>query len=367
MTDFSQDDRIVMTLDAGGSNFVFSAVQSNKEIVDSVSLPSKGHDLNESLKQIIDGFDTIYAHLNSPPVAISFAFPGPADYPNGIIGDLVNLPAYRGGIALGPMLEDHFHLPVFINNDGNLFGLGEAMAGFLPWVNGLMESHLKRYRNLIGVTLGTGFGGSIITDSHMLIGDNSAAGEIWASRNYLFPDWTAEETISIRGLKRLYAERKQVPMNEVPEPVDLYHQASQSDHPDKDLIIECFQDFGRVLGEALAVAVTLVDGLVVIGGGLSNAADLFLPAVVQTMNAKIVTPDNGAVQRLEVKCYNLEDAKDRERFLTPFAKTVKIPFSEKEFSFDDHPRIGVGVTRLGTSQAIAVGAYAFALTHLNSA
>ena len=365
MTDLSQDERIVMTLDAGGSNFVFSAMQGNKEIVDSVSLPSKGHELKESLKQIIDGFDNIHARLDSPPVAISFAFPGPADYPNGIIGDLVNLPAYRGGIALGPMLEEHFHLPVYINNDGNLFGLGEAMAGFLPWVNGLIKSHLKSYRNLIGVTLGTGFGGSIITDSHMLIGDNSAAGEIWALRNYLFPDWTAEETISIRGLKRLYAERKQVPVSEVPEPVDLYHQASQPDHPDKDLIIECFQDFGRVIGEALAVAVTLVDGLVVIGGGLSNAADLFLPAVVQTMNAKIVTPDNGTVQRLEVKCYNLEDDNERKQFLTPFKKTVKIPFHDKELSFDDHPRIGVGLTKLGTSQAIAVGAYAFALTHLS--
>ena len=41
--------------------------------------------------------------LPRPPVAISFAFPGPADYPAGIIGDLANLPAFRGGVALGPM------------------------------------------------------------------------------------------------------------------------------------------------------------------------------------------------------------------------------------------------------------------------
>jgi glucokinase len=365
LTDFSHDERIVLTLDAGGSNFVFSAIQGYKEIVDSVSLPSHGENLKESLKQIITGFETIYANLDSPPVAISFAFPGPADYPAGIIGDLVNLPAYRGGIALGPMLCDHFHLPVYINNDGNLFGLGEAMAGFLPWVNGLMESHLKCYNNLIGVTLGTGFGGSIIHDSHMLIGDNSAAGEIWALRNFLFPDYTAEETVSIRGLKRLYADRKRIPISQTPEPVELYQQACQKSHPDRDLIIESFNDFGRVVGEALAVAVTLVDGLVVIGGGLSNAADLFLSTVVETMNAKIKTPDNRVAQRLEIKCYNLQDDKDRERFLTPFSKTVKIPFSDKEFSFDDHPRIGVGVTKLGTSQAIAVGAYAFALSQLD--
>ena len=36
------------------------------------------------------------------PVAISFAFPGPADYEHGVIGDLPNFPAFCGGVALGP-------------------------------------------------------------------------------------------------------------------------------------------------------------------------------------------------------------------------------------------------------------------------
>ena len=53
----------------------------------------------------------------------SFAFPGPADYPAGIIGDLAEYPAFRGGVALGPMLAERFGLPTFINNDGDLFAL----------------------------------------------------------------------------------------------------------------------------------------------------------------------------------------------------------------------------------------------------
>lgn len=36
------DKRIVMTLDAGGTNFVFSAIQSNEEIVEPIVLPSNG-------------------------------------------------------------------------------------------------------------------------------------------------------------------------------------------------------------------------------------------------------------------------------------------------------------------------------------
>ena len=93
------DKRIVMTLDAGGTNFVFSAIQSNAEIVTPLTLPSNGGDLDKCLATMVTGFSAIKEKLPEAPVAISFAFPGPADYVNGIIGDLKNLPAFQGGVA----------------------------------------------------------------------------------------------------------------------------------------------------------------------------------------------------------------------------------------------------------------------------
>lgn len=48
---------------------------------------------------------------------------------------LVTYPTFRlFGVELlyGPYLQDQFGLPVFINNDGNLFAYGEAMTGILP-------------------------------------------------------------------------------------------------------------------------------------------------------------------------------------------------------------------------------------------
>ena len=61
------------------------------------------------LATLVEGFMAVKSKLSEKPVAISFAFPGPADYPNGIIGDLPNLPAFRGGVALGPFLENRFY------------------------------------------------------------------------------------------------------------------------------------------------------------------------------------------------------------------------------------------------------------------
>ena len=118
------DNRIVMTLDAGGTNFVFNAIQGGEEMFDPIRIKAKGATLEEVLMKIIDGFTMVKQGLKEAPVAISFCFPGPADYPNGIIGDLENLPTFRGGVALKAMLEEKFGIPVYINNDGDLFAYG---------------------------------------------------------------------------------------------------------------------------------------------------------------------------------------------------------------------------------------------------
>src|ERR1051325_5143816 len=103
---YDNDERIVMTLDGGGTNFHFAATRGNQPFNGDFVLPSNASDLDRCLATIVDGFKRIKDCCPTPPVAISFAFPGPADYPSGIIGDLPNLPAFRGGVALGPMLEE---------------------------------------------------------------------------------------------------------------------------------------------------------------------------------------------------------------------------------------------------------------------
>src|ERR1017187_6405333 len=101
---FDNDPRIVMTLDAGGTNLKFSAIQGNKLLIGPVSRPTEAHDLDRCLSNIVEGFEQIRVALPAAPVAISFAFPGPADYPAGIVTNDNNLPAFRDGVALGPML-----------------------------------------------------------------------------------------------------------------------------------------------------------------------------------------------------------------------------------------------------------------------
>jgi glucokinase len=364
---FGAGETVIMTLDAGGTSLRFSALRAGAPVTPVVTMPSQGHDLGLCLATIVKGFEEIRAVCPARPAAISFAFPAPADYPRGIIGDLYNLPGFRGGIALGPMLEERFQVPVFINNDGDLFAYGEASSGFLPYVNGLLEAagSPKRYRNLLGVTLGTGFGGGIVRNGELFLGDNSMAGEIWQLRHKLDPRVNVEEGASIRAVRRVYAEEAGIPLAQAPDPRVIAQIAAGESPGSRAAAQEAYRRLGEVVGDALATALALVDGLVVVGGGLSNAHRLFLPEVVRELNSTYRPPGGAERRRLETEVFNLEEPEELARFVAGNACEVTVPLGTARIRYDRLSRLGVGVSRLGTSQAIALGAYAFALRALS--
>lgn len=357
----------MMTLDAGGTNLVFSAIQAGEEVLTPITLPAASNQLEELLKRIIEGFKEVKSILKEAPVAISFAFPGPAEYGQGIIGDLVNLPLFKGGVALGPMLEEEFNIPVFINNDGDLFTYGEAIGGFLPFVNDLLEQSgsPKRYRNLFGGTFGTGFGGGIVSNGELFRGDNSAAGEINRMRNKVHPFYSVEESVSIRGIKRFYCRAAKLSNILCPTPQSIYEIGMGKVEGNREAARQAYRKFAIAAGDALASAITLVDGLVVIGGGISGAYPLFMQQLVAEMNNRFELPDGKYLSRLEIKVFNLMSEKDLQKFLIGDKRQISVPLSDKKITYDPLKRIGVGVTKLGTSKATSLGAYAFALNELD--
>ena len=355
-----------MTLDAGGTNLVFTAIQANEQLVDEIKIPSVPGNLEKMLDSLVDGFNQVRSKIKEKPVAISFAFPGPANYPLGIIGDLPNLPAFRGGIALGPFLENQFQLPVFINNDGDLYAYGEAISGFLPYINEKLKEagSPRQFKNLLGLTLGTGFGAGVVRNGELFIGDNSSAAEIWLVRDKLSPNLNIENHASIRAVKRIYSELSNVDIKLVPEPAEIYKIAKGESKGNKDAAVNAFKDMAVAAGDAISNVITIIDGLVVIGGGLSGASDLFLPYLVDEMNSNFKNDDGSEFRRLVQKVYNLEQEEDLNKFLAGSTKTITVPGSHKTIMYDPDPRIGVGISKIGTSKAVSLGAYAYALNRL---
>lgn len=354
--------QIVLTLDAGGTNFVFSAMQGGKMIVDPYRLPSNGDNLEKSLQNILDGFNHVISELgDQKPEAISFAFPGPADYPNGIIGDLNNLPGYRGGVALGPMLQHHFGIPAFINNDGDLYAYGEAIGGLLPEMNAMLAANgsEKRYKNIIGITLGTGLGGGIVSNGNLHIGDNSMGGEVWLMPSKVLDHINAEEASCIRAVQKFYKEFSGVDNAEL-TPKDIFEIAKGEQEGDKASAQKAFDTLGENLGDVLCTLGTTIDALVVIGGGLSGASELFMPAVLKEMRSKY----NHGEDRLVAEVFDLTNEEEKLSFVKNNQHEIKVPFTDHVVMYDASPKIGVGVSKIGTSEAISLGAYAYAVSQL---
>jgi glucokinase len=366
--DLFSDKRTVLTLDAGGTNFVYSAMKEGREVVKPVNKPSYGDRLEKCITAMKDGFREVIQQLEEPAVAISFAFPGPCDYPDGIVGDLANLPGFRGGVPLVAILEDAFDIPAYINNDGDLYTYGEALGGFLPEINRMLEEkgNPKRYSNLVGLTLGTGFGAGIYSQGRLLVGDNSLAAEVWLLSNRLSPDRNAEEGVSIRSVIRNYTRYAGLPNDLDLTPKDIFDIADGKASGSKDAAIKAYELMGEHLGDAMANLVTLTDGLIILGGGIAGAAKYFMPAVMKTMNGFYEYPAGSPMIRLVQRAYNLEDTAELQAFLEKSGREVPVPGTGKTKYYDDRPKTAVGVSRLGASMAIAIGAYAFALNRLDN-
>ncbi|MFR9532605.1 MAG: ROK family protein [Rikenellaceae bacterium] len=363
---YSCDKRVVVTLDAGGTNFVFGAVQANEFIVEPLTLPSLSDSLDDCLGQFVKGFSQIIDSISLPVEAISFAFPGPADYANGVIGGyLPNFPSFRDGVALGAFLESEFGVPVYINNDGDLFAYGEALAGKLPQINLSVArcGGFKRYKSLIGYTFGTGFGVGHVYDNVLHLGDNSCV-ETFCLRHRDEPNLIVEEGVSVRAIKRVYAQVSGCDDDSL-EPKDIYEIAEGNRSGDRQAAKEAFECFGRVAGDAIATAVSLLDGIVVIGGGITAAQKYFMPALLAELRGSISTLTGDVVRRVQPKVYNLDIEAEFIEFAKGSDRQIKVYDTDKYVNYQEEKRIGVTISSLGAAKAISLGAYNYALSQID--
>ena len=363
---YQTDQRIVATLDAGGTNFVFGAIQGGEYIMGPHSLPAMADDLDACLGQLFKGFDMLFCDKHRKPIAISFAFPGPADYPRGIIGGfLPNFPSFREGVALGPLLEHRYGVPVFINNDGDLFAYGESLCGFLPEINNRLAElgAVKRFYNLIGYTVGTGLGIGIVVNGHLNRGDNSCV-ETFCLPHPDMPNIIIEEGASTRAVCRVYSEITGENVSQT-DARNIAEIAEGNIPGNPEAARKAFATMGKTLGEAIATSATLIDGLIVIGGGVMKAKKWIMPALMQALHKTLRTMKGENVNRMQMKVYDLDNPENFEEFAHGEVKRIKVYGQECYVDYDVQKRIGIGISRMGANKAVSVGAYVFALNQLD--
>lgn len=164
------DGRHLIGLDLGESAFSGAVVDLRGNILRSLSLPLEGRDGDEAIQLVftlIEGL--IGGNGRSPLLGIGVGAPGLIDPRTGTVRWAVNL-AWEN-LALGPMIEERFGVPVVVANDSQAAAVAEFTFG-LPF--GLRS----RPGNLVVVRVGRGIGAGIILNGQLFPGDGSGAGEI---------------------------------------------------------------------------------------------------------------------------------------------------------------------------------------------
>jgi len=148
-------------------------VKSDFEIqnFDKIKTPKSRKEVIEKIIEIVAPFlNSLFANKGRKNaykkiIGVGIGIAGQIDFKRGIVLSSPNMPGWKN-IPLKNILEKKLGLSVLIDNDAHCFVLGETYFGAA-----------KKYRHIVGLTVGTGIGGGIIIDGKLYRGKNNLAGE----------------------------------------------------------------------------------------------------------------------------------------------------------------------------------------------
>ncbi|MEM9153414.1 MAG: ROK family protein [Cyanobacteria bacterium P01_F01_bin.33] len=203
-------------------------------------------------------------------VAIGVGVPGPSDADCRIALRSINLPGWVQ-IPVADELEQLLHKPVVVENDANCAGVGEA------WLGAGQACH-----SMILLTLGTGVGGAIVLNGELFSGSYGAAGELGLV--VLYPDGPPCNSGNNGSLEQ-YVSATAIARRTGMGVRELDRRARAGDAT----ALEWWHRIGTDLGAGLSSSIyVLAPEVVAIGGGVSQSADLFLPAAIAEIERRVM-------------------------------------------------------------------------------
>ncbi len=346
-------DSIIATLDAGGTNFYFSAFKDGKSIFSFNEDSPSDQESGACVDALVNGFEKIKANCGDIS-AISFSFPGPADYRNGLIrGNLPNFPSLRAGAPLGAILKNHFNVPVFINNDASLFVYGEYFSEKCEALRKKLQECNAENSNLIGYTLGTGLGFGFVSNGKLHNGNNFAT-ETFCIPAKADPSVMIEEYTSAKFFGRNYS--KLTGCKEIYTPLQIEQIAKGKLAGDPEAALQTYKTFGENLGYAMSLSMTMIDAPVVIGGGIAKGREMFMPAVMEEIRSNVSNmAKNYLFARVPSEVYDLDEPEEAKAY---FDK-IENPQNFGEFNANNSA-LCVFVSDAGATTSVCLGACMYA-------
>ena len=219
---------------------------------------------------------------------------GQIDSRKGIVASTCgNFPNYIGS-PIKAELEEDFGLPVTLSNDANSMTLGEVWVGAA-----------QGYTDVIGVTLGTGVGGGILTGGHLLEGARGLGGELGHYRTHALDG--VDCTCGAKGCWERYAA------------TTALVRAAQEKNPDwkdgraifaaaeagSETVLALLDHWTDEIAQGLAGMVHIFNPqLILIGGGVSAQQKLLIEPIAAKVKASVMP---AFAEGLEVRAAQLHN------------------------------------------------------------
>ncbi len=242
----------IIGIDIGGTSIVGGRIEGG-EIIDQVSADTKASQGGGSTLQVLK--NVIGQLITNKTKAIGIGVPSVVDRVNGIAFNVQNIKDWEE-VHLKSHLEEKFHVPVYVDNDANCFAYGEKVFG-----------KGKDFKNFVGITLGTGVGGGIIQNNHLLDDANCGSGE-FGELPYL--DSILEEYCGSRFFPKVGQ-------------LSAYEASLNAEKGDEKSI-ELYNEYGKHIGALVKIILLIIDPQAIIfGGSISQSFDLFEKSMYESL------------------------------------------------------------------------------------
>jgi len=271
-------------IDIGGTNTKFAVVDNSFKIKEKFDIPTP----LKSYRIFIQNISNVIKNLKEKykSIGVHIAVAGDVDYEKGILRYAPNLSGWVYK-EIKKDIEKEVKVEVSVDNDAN-------MAGYGAYIFELK----KKYKDIVTFTLGTGVGGGIIIDGKIIRGFNSTAGEIGhmvivenGSKCNCGNRGCLEAYCGSYGIIREFMEaigdyksyiKKYMDINfKKIDPYSLYLLAKKGDK----IAIRLWKYYGYKLGTGIGnILMILNPQIVVLSGGVSKAAEFFMPYIKKRLS-----------------------------------------------------------------------------------
>jgi glucokinase len=296
-------ERLIFAADLGGTHLRAGLINENGQILRQVKQSTPVSSNAECVvNALVSCADELQLQSSSSEkfVSASVVVPGTVNPQNTGVIEAPNLPGLDN-FPLKEALERKLDVPVLIENDANAAAVGEMWLGAA-----------RGARNVICITLGTGVGGGVILDGKLWRGTEGSAGELGHTSvdPFVGPlckcgstgclEMFASATAIVRMTREsLNAYPNSTLHTQCLTAAKIYEAAKAGD----ELALMIFKKVGEYLGVGLANLINILGPeVIVIGGGVANAWDLFEGPMREQINKRAFPSISRSVQVRVAEC-----------------------------------------------------------------